>query len=167
MDAAPATAVLRRACLADHDAICALLAQVDAMHRSALPWLFREPIGPARPLAEFESLLAGPDSAVWVVPDSADRPFGVAIGLMRSTTAHPLIRPGRYGLLDVLVVDHSVRGRGLGRALTQAFEAWARGLGAEWLEVKVYAFNEAARRAYDAQGYAPLALQLRKPLGGG
>lgn len=166
MDAAPAEVALRRARLADHDAIGALLSQVDSMHRSALPWLFREPVGPARPLAEFEGLLAGPDSAVWVVPDSADQPLGVAIGLMRPTTVHPLIRPARYGLLDVLVVDQAARGRGLGRALTQAFEAWARGQGAEWLEVKVYAFNEPARRAYDAQGYAPLALQLRKPLGG-
>ena len=59
------------------------------------------------------------------------------------------------------------RGRGLGRALALAFEQWAIAEAAEWLEVKVYAFNDAARRAYAAQGYAPLALQLRNPLGGG
>lgn len=168
MDAAPQSpASVRRARKDDYDAVNRLLEQVDHMHRDALPWLFRAPNGPARPASEFATLLAGPDSMVWVAVDAAGRPLGVAIGLMRSTTDHPLIRPARYGVLDVLVVDATARGRGLGRALTLGFEDWAAAEGAEWLEVKVYAFNESAQRAYAAQGYAPLTLQLRKPLGSG
>ena len=168
MDATPqAPASVRRARQDDYDAVTRLLEQVDEMHRAALPWLFRAPAGPARPAAEFEASLTAADRAIWVAVDASDRALGVAIGLMRSTTEHPLIRPARYGLLDVLVVDVPARGRGLGRALALAFEQWAIAEAAEWLEVKVYAFNDAARRAYAAQGYAPLALQLRKPLGGG
>ena len=168
MDATPQSpASVRRARKDDYDAVTRLLEQVDETHRAALPWLFREPAGPARPAAEFETSLAADDRAIWVAVDASDRALGVAIGLMRSTTEHPLIRPARYGLLDVLVVDVPARGRGLGRALTLAFEQWAVAEAAEWLEVKVYAFNGAAQRAYAAQGYAPLALQLRKPLGGG
>lgn len=123
MDATPpAFGGIRRARHDDFDAISRLLEQVDQMHRDALPWLFRAPNGPARPANEFEALRAGPDSAIWVATDAADRPLGVAIGLMRSTTDHPLIRPARYGVLDVLVVDLRARGRGLGRALTLGFE---------------------------------------------
>lgn len=154
---------IRRARAGDHESIALLLGQVDDLHRQALPWLFRAPDQPPRPADAFADRLADTDSAVLVAEDAHGRVLGVAIGLLRATPAHALVRPARFGLLDVLVVDPAWRGQGLGRALVAAFEDWSRERGAEWFEVKVYAFNDDARRRYESLGYSPLSLQLRKP----
>lgn len=158
MTAAP---IIRRAHLDDHAACCALLEQVDRLHREALPWMFREAPREPRPAADFAAMLDSPEAAVFVA--DAGSVVGVAMALLRSTPEHPLFQPRRYGLLDNLVIDAGWRGRGLGRALTAAFEDWALAQGAAWLEVNVYTFNADASGAYASMGYAPLSQRLRKP----
>ena len=61
----------------------------------------------------------------------------------------------RHGFLAELYVVPQARGKGLGRALIEGCEAWARGRGHKLLTVGVLARNPAAIRAYEGAGYAP------------
>jgi ribosomal protein S18 acetylase RimI-like enzyme len=74
--------------------------------------------------------------------------------------------PGTYALLSDLVVSESHRGVGIGRALIEASEAHARGLGASELRIAVLAKNAAARGLYVATGFSPYLEVLTKRLTG-
>lgn len=69
-----------------------------------------------------------------------------------------------YAFISDLVVLPSERGRGLGRALLQEAEAFARQRGARTLRVGVLAANHPARRLYHRQGFADYQIQLVKRL---
>ena len=59
---------------------------------------------------------------------------------------------GAVGLFDI-VVRPEFRGRGVGRALTQALMAWARDGGAKNAYLQVGAANARARRLYEIMGF--------------
>ena len=65
-----------------------------------------------------------------------------------------------------LVVDESVRGGGIGAALLEAAEEWARGVGCAHLRVRSRVERERAHRFYQRAGFARVKTQavLAKPL---
>jgi GNAT superfamily N-acetyltransferase len=69
-----------------------------------------------------------------------------------------------YAYVSDLVVRSAYRRRGLGRALLEQAEGFARGAGASLLRVGVLARNEGARRLYARMGFADYTVQLSKPL---
>jgi GNAT superfamily N-acetyltransferase len=70
----------------------------------------------------------------------------------------------RHGFLAEIFVMPEARGKGLGRALIEACEDWARGRGHKLLTIGVLAKNPGAIRAYQASGYAPYAITMRRYL---
>lgn len=69
-----------------------------------------------------------------------------------------------HGFLAELYVEPQVRGKGLGRALIEGCESWARERGHKLLTVGVLAKNPGAIRAYEGAGFAPYAMTLRRYL---
>jgi ribosomal protein S18 acetylase RimI-like enzyme len=69
-----------------------------------------------------------------------------------------------YAYVSDLVVLPAHRRRGIGRALLERAEAYARGEGARVLRVGVLAKNEAAARLYRSLGFGDYTIQLSKPL---
>ena len=69
-----------------------------------------------------------------------------------------------HGFLAELYVAPQARGKGLGRALIEGCEAWARSRGHKLLTVGVLAKNPSASRAYEGAGYAPYWITLRRYL---
>ena len=69
-----------------------------------------------------------------------------------------------FGYISELFVIEAMRGQGVGRALIQACEAWARSLGLRVLRIGVLAGNERAAAIYQRAGFAPYAMNLRKYL---
>lgn len=69
-----------------------------------------------------------------------------------------------YAYVSDLVVLPAYRRRGIGRALLERAEAYARGEGARALRVGVLAKNEAAARLYRSLGFGDYTTQLNKPL---
>jgi ribosomal protein S18 acetylase RimI-like enzyme len=63
-----------------------------------------------------------------------------------------------------LVVRSGLRRRGVGSALLQAAERYAREAGASELRIGVLADNDAAQRLYASQGFRPYLSTLTKPL---
>jgi diamine N-acetyltransferase len=154
-------ATIRPARPDDYEGVCRLMAVADALHHERLPWMFSTPNGPSRSEANFADLLKREDSAVFVADTGTL--VGVALGMMRAAPESPMFIQQRWGVLEALVVDSAWRRRGIGARLTRAVEAWALGLGAPWVELNVYEFNQEARRFYEALGYLPLSTKLRKP----
>jgi GNAT superfamily N-acetyltransferase len=62
------------------------------------------------------------------------------------------------------VVTESAEGRGLGRALLEAAEEWARRQGYAHVTLNVFAANQAARGLYEHLGYRPEQVRYRKEL---
>jgi GNAT superfamily N-acetyltransferase len=76
-----------------------------------------------------------------------------------------VVEPERsHGFLAELFLMPEARGKGLGRALIEGCEAWARGRGHKLLTVGVLAKNPAAIRAYEGAGYAPYVAIMRRYL---
>ncbi len=69
-----------------------------------------------------------------------------------------------HGHLGILAVAAAAEGRGAGRALLAAAEAWAAGRGHRFLTLNVFAANGRARAVYERAGYAPDTLKYYKPL---
>jgi GNAT superfamily N-acetyltransferase len=72
--------------------------------------------------------------------------------------------PADYAYVSDLVVLARWRRGGIGRALLQRAEAYARALGMHAIGIGVMAANREARALYDAHGYRPVHVELRKTL---
>ena len=95
-----------------------------------------------------------------LVADLADDVVGFA-------TMHVLSvinRPRDVAWLTALVVDENHRGLGIGRALVNAVEAYARQLGCERLSVTTHEDRTGARAFYPSIGMAPTGRRFGKDL---
>jgi GNAT superfamily N-acetyltransferase len=69
-----------------------------------------------------------------------------------------------HGYISELFVVEEMRGQGVGRALIEACEAWARSRGLPLIMIGVLSGNTRAKQIYESSGYAHYALRLRKML---
>jgi GNAT superfamily N-acetyltransferase len=63
----------------------------------------------------------------------------------------------------ILITEDAER-RGVGRALLEAAEDWARGRGHPFISLNVFTQNTRARSVYERLGYGPETLRYVKPL---
>jgi len=70
----------------------------------------------------------------------------------------------RHGYLSILAVSENAEGRGVGRALIEATEAWARSMGFRLLALNVFVANQHARAVYERVGFAPDIIRYTKEL---
>jgi GNAT superfamily N-acetyltransferase len=66
--------------------------------------------------------------------------------------------------VDLLVVAPEAEGRGVGRALMERVERWARENGCKEVVLDVFAGNEGARAFYERCGYRPDHIRMAKPV---
>lgn len=154
--------IVRTATLDDYDSMCALLDEVDELHRVNVPWMFHKPSTEPRSREFFGQLHDSNDAAV-LVADAAGHLVGVATALMKSSPNFALFITQTWGVLDSIAVSKSWRRRGVGTALTRHAERWVQNRGGNWIELGVYEFNDDARSFYRALGYSPVSTKLRKP----
>ena len=120
----------------------------------------------AEQAAEIARFLAGvplPDlMAVFVAP----RPEGGLCGLVEVSihAGAPGCTSDRVGYLEGWYVDAGWRGRGLGRALVEAAEAWARAAGCREMASDTDPSYANSPAAHAALGYAEVSRAFRKDL---
>jgi len=147
----------------DYDGLCALFDEVDALHREALPQVFRDPGGVARSRAYLASILEDENACLWVAEQRRE-----IVGLLhisiRETRDIPILVPRRYAIVENLAVSQAYRRRGIGNALLRAAERWALDKKAAQVELHVWEFNEGARAFYEMMGYGTASRRLWRPL---
>lgn len=72
-----------------------------------------------------------------------------------------------YALVADIVVTRAHRGQGIGKALLEAAEHYAKNRGARWLRIWVLAQNAGAQALYQRSGFTPRLTELEKTLDGG
>lgn len=101
-----------------------------------------------------------PGTAVFVAEDADGR----AAGFIHLVTRVDYYTGEEHGHVSDLIVAPEGEGRGVGAALMEAGEGWARGRGYRLLTLHVYARNVRARRVYEKLGYAEEFIRCTKPL---
>ncbi|MBB6099450.1 GNAT superfamily N-acetyltransferase [Deinobacterium chartae] len=99
-------------------------------------------------------------SAFWIAEQG-----GEPLGFLRVERQVEADQDAPMAYISDVAVSESAQGRGVGRALMAAAEAWGRENGCAQVALKVFATNTHARAFYASLGYAEDHLELVKPLG--
>jgi len=117
-------------------------------------------------LAEMEAMLADPEQyAVFVSADDEGHLRGFVEVSLRSHAEGCATRP--VGYIEGWFVEESARRQGIGRALMDAAEEWARARGCRELASDADIRNEVGQQAHRAVGFEEVerTVHYRKPLG--
>ena len=116
---------------------------------------------------EMDALLAGYPSPTLMAAFVAPRPEGGLCGLVEVAIheSAPGCETDRVGYLEAWHVDEEWRGRGLGRALVERAEAWARAAGCREMASDTTPFYPNSPAAHAALGYEEVERYFRKELG--
>lgn len=138
------------------DARIRLADERDAETAAGLLVAFRDHLGLSWPsdnafLAGVERLLGDRETDVLLASPGPDEP-PAAVAVLRYR--HGIWRAGTDCLLEDLFVREDARGRGLGRALTEAALARARERGARRIELDANERNAAALALYHSLGFS-------------
>jgi ribosomal protein S18 acetylase RimI-like enzyme len=153
--------IYRPATQDDYDGICTLCEQIDALHRDNLPHRFQEPDGPARERQYVMELLDNENIRLFVAEQSGQL-VGFVHVVVLQVTLIPIMLPRSYGVIDSLIVAPDYRNQGIGTALMDHAERWARQKGAAEIELNVYEFNTRAQAFYQNMGYTTLSKRMSK-----
>lgn len=154
---------IREATERDYEALCAIIEQVDSIHRDALPERFKSPNGPPREREYILNAIRSPDVDIFVA-QTESRLVGFVHVVIRQVPDVPILVPRRYAVVENLAVGEEHRRIGIGLALMERAEEWARAKGVTSIELNVYAFNRVAQRFYQKLGYEILSHRMTKAL---
>jgi GNAT superfamily N-acetyltransferase len=101
---------------------------------------------------------------IMLIAQDAGQPVGWAFAHDEIGELFVVEAERRHGYLAEIFVVPEARGRGLGRALMEGCEAWARKRGHRLLTIGVLAKNPSAIRAYEGAGYTPYGIMMRRYL---
>jgi GNAT superfamily N-acetyltransferase len=94
----------------------------------------------------------------------AERSDGELGGFVYVQQQLDYFRQRPHAHVSILTVAVGAEGQGVGTALLEAAEEWARAQGLELITLNVFAGNQRARAVYERNGYAPETLRYVKPL---
>lgn len=101
-----------------------------------------------------------PDAVLLVAELTGTGPAGVAY----AHAATDYFTGERHGHLSILAVAEAGEGKGAGRALLAAVEAWSHAQGHRFITLNVFAGNERARAVYERAGYGQDTIRYVKEL---
>jgi len=103
---------------------------------------------------------AAADAPVFVAEDAG----AVPLGFMYLETLVDYFTARSHAHIAILAVAASAEGRGVGRALLDAADQWARERGHPFITLNVFSRNTRARAVYERLGYGPETIRYLKPL---
>lgn len=133
----------------DYDAVCALVAEVHALHRAARGDVYAADAHFSR---EYYAALLADENAFPIAAYDGDKLVGFASAFMKPANPHPAMLPHRIAYIDDICVHSDCRGIGIGTLLYNEIVRLAKERGADTLMLTVWAFNENALRFYKHLG---------------
>jgi GNAT superfamily N-acetyltransferase len=149
--------------VADYPRAHVVIAETFSFHQQAAPEFFHQSDSPPPTLATIESLLEE-DAGAWFLAEHEGLVIGFITAQMRPPAQEPYFVPERRALVQNLGMLSAWRGQGIGRALMEAVEGWAREHGATRLVLNVWEFNTGALRFYETLGYSAFSRNMWKAL---
>lgn len=125
----------------------------DAGRIAALSGQLGYPAAEGDVLGRLRAIGQRPDHAVFVAEAA-----GRVVGWVHVYTVATVESPA-HAEIGGLVVDEAHRGRGIGRALMQRVEAWARDAGLGTVRLRSNVIRAEAHAFYERIGYAPVKTQ--------
>lgn len=159
----PMDIAIREAMERDYVALGAIIDEVDRIHRDALPERFKTSGGPPRERDYILNAIRSSGVGLFVA-QTESRLVGFVHVVIRNVPDISILVPRRYAVVENLAVTEKHRRSGIGLALMERAEEWARAKGATSIELNVYAFNKAAQGFYRELGYEILSHRMTKPL---
>lgn len=142
--------MVRKAEKQDIKALISLLLQVDAVHHSIRPDLFKG--GTTKYDAEeLEIVIDDSDSPIFVY-DEGGCILGHAFCQLSEVRDHKLLQDVKTLYIDDICVDEAARGRHVGKALYEHVVEYARSLGCHNVTLNVWEGNDAALGFYRSMG---------------
>jgi GNAT superfamily N-acetyltransferase len=133
---------IRNATAADLDALVRLLGVLFSIEADFRP-------DPARQRRGLERMLEDPERRAVLVAERGGAVIGMATAQLVISTAEG----APSAVVEDVVIEPAERGRGAGRALLEAIEAWARSRGATRMQLLADRENVAALRFYERMGW--------------
>jgi ribosomal protein S18 acetylase RimI-like enzyme len=152
---------IRQATEKDNAGLNVLFEEIDALHRDALPHVFRKPDGPARARDFLLEVLADQNAVIFIA-EIEDKVIGLVYAYVRLTREIPIRIPSRVGEVDHLVVKQEYRREGVGKALMERVHQWAAQRNLDRLELSVWNFNLGAQDFYRELGYERAFIRMWK-----
>jgi ribosomal protein S18 acetylase RimI-like enzyme len=141
--------MVRRATKADIGRIIDLLHQVNMVHYSIRPDLFK-PHTTKYDEHELETLLADDNSPIFVYDDG--QVLGHAFCQVSEVHNHQLLQDCKTLYIDDICVDEAARGRHVGTALYEYVRDYAHSIGCHHITLNVWEGNTAAMNFYRSMG---------------
>lgn len=144
--------VLRSAELEDIDVVFGLFAEVQSMHESAHPKLFRKPVNDEKFEQFFAAIMNNPNQYVVLCCNSESTVGYIQYSL--GTSPENLFQPEQtFAHIDQLVVTRIQRGQGYGTKLVEHVKDEAIRRGISQVQLSVWSFNQAAQACFSKAGF--------------
>ncbi len=146
---------------ADDGDVAGLEAMASRLHDfGPPPWRPREQMDQAVRASLVDAVQSPGEGQVVLIAEEA----GMRAGYVHLHPDVDFFTGETHGHVSDLVVAPGAEGRGIGRALMEAAEAWARARGYRLLTLNVFGDNVRARALYDRLGYRPDTTKMVKEL---
>ena len=152
---------VRRAEEKDIPVLLHLLEQVNLVHHMGRPDLFKKTTKYGA--EDLMHLLSDPDRPVFVC-EADGTVLGHAFSIMQVFQNDRMSVDRRTLYIDDICVDESARKRGVGKALYQYCESYARESGCYNLTLNVWTCNPSAMRFYEKMGLKPQKIGMERIL---
>ena len=145
---------VRRAENRDIPKLLELLVQVDMVHHSGRPDIFK---GPATKYnaQELETIIAYDKTPVFVCADDSDEVLGHAFCVHKQITNDSVMTDIKTLYIDDICVDENARGRHVGKALYDYVINYAKEYGCYNVTLNVWSCNPSALKFYEKMGLVP------------
>ncbi len=154
---------IRRATENDIKGVDRLLFQVQELHHTGRPDLFRAGAKKYTD-AELASLFQEEKTPVFVAADEEGHILGYAFCILLQQTDSHILTNIRTLYIDDLCVDKACRGQHIGKALYQYVLSYAKEKGCYNVTLNVWACNESAIKFYEKCGLVPQKIGMEKIL---
>jgi ribosomal protein S18 acetylase RimI-like enzyme len=112
--------------------------------------------GAEKTMRRFLADVANSGYSFLFVVAAGDRTVGFISGELRQGS--PTFLPRTWASVDDVFVEPKYRNRGMGRALLQSVQSWARERGADGISLQVAAANSRGRKFYEDLGFREVSV---------